>query len=90
MKLNKQFFDTLEKQIEKDWGKKCWKHIHSGEMKNYSPLCGVCQVWLAYCSLRDLYGIDYREMREQDKPRKKVSGENFQLKLNRYLIRNKL
>ena len=60
MRLNKKFFDQLAKQIEKDFGKKCWKNIHSGEMKDYSPLCVVCQVWLAYASLRDLYGVDYK------------------------------
>lgn len=58
MKLNKQFFDKLEKQIEKDFGKCCWKH-HNHKIKNYSPLCCVCQAWLAYQTLRDLYEIDY-------------------------------
>jgi len=63
MKLNKQFFDKLEKQIKKDFGDKCWKDIHGHRLKNYSSACCVCQVWLAYESLRDLYGIDYKEVK---------------------------
>jgi len=60
MRLNKKFFDKLEKEIKKDFGPNCWSAIHGHRLKKFSPLCCVCQVWLAYYSLRDLYGIDYK------------------------------
>jgi len=59
MKLDKKFFNKLKKQIERDWGKKCWG-VHT---KGLSPLCGVCMIWLAYEMMRDLYQIDYKKLK---------------------------
>lgn len=63
MRINKQFFDKLEAQINKDWGDKCW-HKSKTRIKNFAPMCAVCQAWLAYETLRDLYGIDYEEIKK--------------------------
>lgn len=61
MKIDKKFFNDLEKQIKKDWGKPCWT-LSNHKPKDFSPLCGVCQIWLAYYSLKDLYQIDYKKI----------------------------
>ncbi len=65
MRLNEKFFDVLEKQIKKDFGDKCRKNLHGHRLKYFSPLCCVCQVWLAYYSLRDVYGVDYRKIEDK-------------------------
>jgi len=63
MKIDKQFFEQLKKQIEKDFGKKCW-HPNNHKIKDYCPLCEACQIWLAYETMRDLYEID--KFKEKD------------------------
>jgi hypothetical protein len=58
IKINKKWFASLAKKIDKDFGKQCWGRANH-KMKDYSPTCPCCQAWLAYHTLRDLYEIDY-------------------------------
>lgn len=47
-KIDKEFFEQLKKQIEKDFGKRC---------KDFSDGCPICDVHQAYEKLKELFCI---------------------------------